>query len=193
MASGNDDINIFNLLQEEACSAVNYIASVINEYDKAEHNSKYFSDVLLVKNYEYNPHPTGELKKATWGRKGLYVFVVTQDFELNTKEVKEYCSIAGAGFWDTPLPQSLRAGDHFYQGSTISKSLHTRIKEHYSEKSDQSAICLNNPKRIIAKDKIELYIFPIRKEFEKYPFFIRMIEAELHEKFRARTGSKRTF
>ena len=187
------DTSIFDSLQKEADIAVEYIISVIDDYENIEHNSKYFSDVLLVDRYEYKRYPSGDIKKSTWGRKGIYVFVVNQDFQLTSKEVQDYCSIYGAGFLDTPLPQELHMGDHYYQGSTISKSLHTRIKEHYSVTCDQSSICLNNPKRILVKDRLVLYLFPVRREIEKYPFFIRMIENSLHERFRARTGSSRTF
>ena len=193
MTRTNKLIEAFNQLSREAQKAVDYIVNVISDYDNAVLSSEFFSNVLLIENYKYNPHPTGDLKSSTWGRKGVYVFIVSEDYILKPEEVAKYSAISGAGFWDAPLKQCLKKGDHFYQGSTIRKSLHTRLKEHYSDECDQAGIKLNNKNRIIMKDRVKVFVFPIRKELECYHFFIRLIESRLHEEYPAKSGSKKTF
>ena len=182
---------IYNLLEEEASKAVGYIISVINQMNNQIYDSEFFSDVIVLDDYEYEPNPKGQLRKSLWGRKGLYVFVLKNDVYLTYKEVSDYCSgTNGAGFykWEE---QHLVKGQHFYQGSTIN-SLLSRIREHYSENCNAAALKLNNSSRIIMKDKLRLFVFPLRRDFDKCSYFIRMIEDQLHNRVPAATGNKRT-
>ena len=66
------------------------------------------------------------------------------------------------------------------------------MKKHYSEHSDISALQLNNPHRVIVKDKLKVFVFPVIRKLDKESFFIRMVEDRLHERFPAITGSRRT-
>ena len=179
-------------LSAEANEAVDYIESVIQDYENAPHKSEHFSDVLLIEDYVYNPNPTGQLRKSLWGRRGVYVFVVKESFHLSYEEVSEYCSqCSGAGFPDWH-EKDIEEGQHFYQGSAASKSLHSRMKDHYSEHSNIAAIQLNNPHRVIVKDKLKVFVFPVIRKLDNESFFIRMVEDRLHERFPAITGNRRT-
>lgn len=177
-------------LQNEAKEAVNRIASIINDYEHEPHNNEYFKNVLLFEEADFPKNPTGELRKSVRGGRGLYVFVVKEDFSLTKEEVFNYnekCN--GAGFKKYGAA-NLHSGDHFYQGSTT-KSLQTRLRAHYSTKAAASAIQLNNPHRLVVKGKLKVFIFPMVAALEHRPFFIKMIEDELHERFPTITGSRR--
>ena len=178
-------------LENEAKQANDYIDCVLNDYDHTPHFSEHFNNVLQVNNYTYARWPQGDLYKATYGQQGIYVFIVNADFQLSGKEVNDYCEKCnGAGFY-VRGKKALLKGQRFYQGSTI-RSLHCRIREHYSEYSSNSALQLNNPNRIIVKDKLTLFLFPVVPSLKRYPFFIRMIESEMHYRHKALTGNKRT-
>lgn len=178
-------------LQNEASKAVDYIDEVIRDYDHSSHNNDIFKDILKIENYEYSSKPTGDLKKPTWGRRGVYVFVVKEDFYLSRQQVHDYCERChGAGF-RTRGEAYLKKGKHFYQGSATSNSFHTRLKDHYSSGTEISALQLCNPYRAIVKDKLDVFVFPMVAALDCRAFFIKMIESELHRRFEPITGSTR--
>lgn len=183
---------LMQMVQKEAQLAVDYIDAVLLDYDHTFHSCEHFSDVYMTANYVYTPNPKGDLRKATRGRHGVYVFVVNTDFVLSKQEVHDYCEkCQGAGI-NIRGERHLAKGQHFYQGSATGTSLHTRIKEHYSVHSQISALQLNNPNRIVVKDKLTLFIFPVVASLDYQSFFIRMIEEEIHNRHKAIAGSKRT-
>ena len=178
-------------LQKEASSAVDYIDFAIKDYDHVPNHNDIFKDVLRIEGYQYSSNPEGCLRESTWGRHGVYVFVVNEDFDLSGPQVSAYCDKChGAGFKSRGAV-SLRKGQHFYQGSVTSNSFHTRLKEHYSSGTDISALQLNNRYRSIVKDKLVVFVFPMVASLEHRPFFIKMIENDLHQRFPAITGSSR--
>lgn len=178
-------------LQKEASDAVDYIDSVIKDYDHVPHQNDIFKDVLKVENYSYSSEPVGNIKKSTWGRHGVYVFVVKEDFELLGPQVSDYCDRCHGASFKVRGAADLKKGQHFYQGSATSNSFHTRLKEHYSSGTDISALQLNNRYRAVVKDKLVVFLFPMVPSLEHRPFFIKMVEAELHRRFPAITGSSR--
>lgn len=178
-----------NILVDESAK---YMESVICNYASVPHESEVFSDVLLIRDYEVNPNPTGSIRRSLRGRRGLYVFIVTKEVTLSKKEVYAYCDgYNGAGFKDQFKQIHLFPGQHFYQGSVTSQSLLSRINTHYSDKSKPAGIHLGKPERKIMRDKLELYVFPVRDILKDQDVFIKMIEAALHERKPAATGSKR--
>lgn len=182
---------LLDALQRKASNAVNFIDSAIKDYDHAPTGNDVFKDVLRIENYHYSSNPKGCLKESTWGRHGVYVFVVNEDFDLSGPQVSDYCDKChGAGF-NTRGAVSLKKGQHFYQGSATSNSLHTRLKEHYSSGTDISALQLNNKYRSVVKDKLVVFLFPMVASLENRPFFIKMVEDDLHKRFPAVTGSSR--
>lgn len=191
---GEKDYSVRELLaalQREASCAVSFIDSTIKDYDHAPNGNDIFKDILRIENYNYSSNPEGCLRESTWGRHGVYVFVVNEDFDLSGPQVSEYCDKChGAGF-KVRGAAHLKKGQHFYQGSATSNSFHTRLKEHYSTGTDISALQLNNKHRIIVRDKLCVFVFPMVSSLEHRPFFIKMIEDELHHRFPSITGSSR--
>lgn len=192
----NRIIYLMKSLKKEINLATDYIESVIIDYNNRNQPNSYFSDVLLIEDYKHNSYPKGELRKALYGRHGLYVFVLNCDYDISWKEISEYSSSCkGAGFlnWNKI---HLEKGKVFYQGSTTNLSLLSRMGQHYSDRDASfSAMKLNHPKRIFMKDKLYVIVFPIKKELEtvlsNYDFLIKQIEAEMHKRIKAYTGSKR--
>ena len=181
---------LMGLIHSEVDLAVDYISTVIKDYENTKHVSEHFSDVLMIENYVHNPAPSGSLRKSLRGRPGVYVFIVKEAFQLSYKEVFDYSEKChGAGF---PKYQdmSFEVGQHYYQGSALD-SLLKRMGTHYSKKSHVSALQLNNIYRIKVKNKLKVFVFPVIEELKDEPFFIKMIEARLHKRFPAFTGSNR--
>lgn len=181
-----------SFLSVEAQEATAYINSFIHDYLHVPTSSEHFSDVMMFDSFEYEPHPKGAKRKATRGRRGIYVFTVKEAFHLTKDEVYRYCNECRGALIDKKGELDLAEGQHFYQGSVIRQSFQQRMKDHYSSGSQVSSLQLNHPSRIIIKDKLRLFIFPVIKELEEHPFFIRMIEKELHNNFRPVAGSTRT-
>ena len=65
------------------------------------------------------------------------------------------------------------------------------MREHYSDAKGCTGISLNHPNRIMMKDKLKVFLFPVIDELKEEPFFIGMIEAELHKRYPAVTGSRK--
>ena len=89
---------IMSLIRSEVTAAVNYIDCVINDYEGIDHQSEHFSDVLMLEDYEYDPNPTGPVRKSLRGRHGVYVFLMKNDLFLTYEQVRSYNDCKGAGF-----------------------------------------------------------------------------------------------
>ncbi len=181
---------VFGFINESVDNAVTYIDDYICGRTDAVSND-IFTDVCKIKGYTVNSHPCNPIRKSLRGRNGIYVFIVEIDKHLTYDEVKKFshrCNGAGFPYW---REIDLQRGNHFYQGSATSKSLCTRLNQHYSSSNEESSLRLNSSDRSIVKDNLSVYVFPIKKSFESESFFIRMIEKRLHIRFPALTGSSR--
>lgn len=182
--------DLYIALENEAQKAVDYIDEVINDYNGTAHENEYFRDVILFDDVDFPVEPRNGLRISTRGRRGIYVFIVKTDFSLTRQEVAQYNKCAGAGFSKKYGAKELKMGDHFYQGSACN-SLLVRFHQHYSIDCQASAMKLNNPNRLMVKDKLKLYIFPMVPGLEFRHFFIEMIEEILHKRFPPITGGTR--
>ena len=182
---------LIGILDVEAKKASNYISSVIHDDGYFPHVSEYFSDVVISDVVEFEEKLTSEYRKTLWGRHGIYVFVIKEDFTLTYKEVWDYCEKCKAAGFQEYHDYYLKKGQHFYQGSATSLSLYSRLNQHFSTSKTVSSMHLNHPSRVIVKDKLTVYVFPMRKVYKNYKLFSKMVEEKIHERYHPITGSTR--
>ena len=178
-------------LLQEAEDAVDYILSVIADYDHTNHYSEHFSDVTRFDSYVHESRPKGDKKASTYGRLGIYVFVAKDSFHLSGAQVQQYNKADTSARFGRVRDYDIPAGTHFYQGSASSNSLLVRFRHHF-EMTQVGGLKLNHPNRTIVKDHLYLYAFPVVKSLNEYPFFIKMIEKALHNRRRPMMGTTRT-
>lgn len=153
-------------------------------------SSEVFEDPILVTDFIDS---RSTRNNPLIGKKGIYVFMVTEYVELDRHQVFAWNDIKGAGFIND-LKTTIEIDDCLYLGSCVSKSLHSRIKEHFSEAGDFTALKLRSPQRNIMLDKVQVYIFRTKSNFSDQEIRIALpaIEKRLHELMVPRTGSSRT-
>ncbi len=151
-------------------------------------DSEVFENAIILSEPPTRPH-------ALVGRKGVYVFIVTKDITLSYDDVNKWNTITGASFFFTQTKE-IHAGDCLYLGSCISKSksLYSRLREHFSADGTFTALKLNNKKRSYFSKNIKVYAFPIKKEYSDWErkIIVPSIEKRMHEYLSPKTGSSRT-
>ena len=134
----------------------------------------------------------GEINKL-YGRWGVYVFVLKEDFGLTRDDVIAWANVKGAPIinWHD---YDLKKNECFYLGSAVksSCSLFTRIKDHFLDRN-KTALNLSNESRSIMKDKLKCIAFPIKKVYPKdqYDIILRRTEHKLHEELEPVCGIRR--
>ncbi len=125
------------------------------------------------------------------GKKGIYIFVIKEDINLTREQVWAWNSIRGAGFKHyTPI--DLHKGDCLYLGSCVELSLFVRIGQHFSSEGEATALKLGHLNRKVLADLVEVYAFPIKKEFLDYrKLILPAIEKRLHDSLTPKAGSNR--
>lgn len=128
-----------------------------------------------------------------YGRWGVYVFVMKEDFVLTREMVIDWAEVKGAPItnWHE---YKLAKNQCFYLGSAVANgdSLLTRIKDHFGDR-EKTALRLSNSSRIVMKDKLKCFAFPIKKIYPKdqYDIILRRTEKKLHEAFEPVCGIRR--
>lgn len=187
-------LQLISFIYEDIDRLSEYIHNTIVSESIYDNSNEFFSDIIKISNYDVNSNPSGDLRKSLRGRHGVYVFALNNNMIISTEETQKYNkNYSGAGFRYCK-DYNLKKGQHFYQGSATSQSLLSRINKHYSSYAQESSMKLNCDNRIFMKDKLVLYVFPIKKEFERiegHKNIIKIIEKKLHERFPAITGSNR--
>ena len=155
----NEVIQFSERLQQETESIINKING-----GEEEKTSDIFEDKIVFFSFPQQK----DLERALRGKKGVYLFRITEDCELTKEQVKAWNDERGSEF---PVLSgvrdiSLKKGDFLYIGSCYSESIYTRVQSHYSYK-DKSGLQLNRAGRQILKDKVALYAFPIKKSIIK--------------------------
>ncbi len=131
------------------------------------------------------------------GRKGLYIFLMTNTVHLTRKEVSNWNSRPSEAGLTSTLEQTLAEGDCLYLGSVYSKtgSLCVRLGKHFgpSQGCDPHGLALSYPTRNIVAGKVKVIVFPLKREFNQYaPRVLPGIEKVLHNRLRPKAGSSRT-
>ena len=125
------------------------------------------------------------------GKKGVYIFLITNPVFLDNNIVFKWNSVPGAGFKLYNQP-SLVVGDCLYVGS--SESLYGRMREHFSDNSGAASLKLSHPNRKIALDSVCVYSFALKREFAEYSsIIITQIEKRLHNSLQPKAGSSRVW
>lgn len=185
----NEVIQFSERLQQETESIINKING-----GEEEKTSDIFEDKIVFFSFPQQK----DLERALRGKKGVYLFRITEDCELTKEQVK-----AWNDEWGSEFPAlsgvrdiSLKKGDFLYIGSCYSESIYTRVQSHYSYK-DKSGLQLNREGRQILKDKVALYAFPIKKEYTKEEgmfakCILPIVEKMLDNRLKPKAGSTRT-
>lgn len=138
--------------------------------------------------------PNEERPDKLKGRRGLYVFTITQDISFDSEKVRAWNGLKQAGL-KSSLKQEFHKDDCLYLGSVWgdSGSIFCRLKEHYSDKKDAKGLALNHPSRRKIRDAVQVYAFPIKKLYtrEEYRIILPNIENMLHESLKPVAGMKR--
>ena len=185
----NEVIQFSERLQQETESIINKING-----GEEEKTSDIFEDKIVFFSFPQQK----DLERALRGKKGVYLFRITEDCELTKEQVKAWNNEWGSEF---PVLSgvrniSLKKGDFLYIGSCYSESIYTRVQSHYSYK-DKSGLQLNREGRQILKDKVALYAFPIKKEYTKVEglfanCILPNVEKLLDNWLKPKAGSTRT-
>lgn len=153
--------------------------SVINN---TEYTSDFFDILPTFTSLEKRP-------RKMWGKKGVYIFVITKQVSLNYNIVCKWNSVSGAGF-KSYNQQSLVVGDCLYVGS--SDSLYGRMREHFSADSGAASLKLSHPNRKLALESVCVYSFALKRDFVIYSsIIITQIEKRLHNSLQPKAGSSR--
>ena len=171
-------IQQFNRLTEEESNKI--IQSIENQ---CAWESELFDDPIVFGVEDGRP---ASLK----GRKGIYIFMVTDDIELSREQVSLWNRIPGAPIEWVEDKLALK-GTCLYLGSSTSNSLYVRLGDHFKGDGTKTSLNLNHPGREIFKDSVEIYAFPVKKTYkENLEWIVKAIEMLLHEKMSPLTGKK---
>lgn len=170
-------------------SELNYILSCVQ--GNTDIQSEFFSEpyVLFGKDFQYETGFT-ELK----GRFGIYIFYICENMSLSYDDVSNFNKInKGASFNGIWRPMNLEESTCFYVGSSVSKSLFSRLNEHFGKNSCTSSLHLNHPNRGNLNDKLKIYVFPVKFScYDNTDIILRKIEQKLHNNLNPTNGSSRT-
>ena len=130
--------------------------------------------------------------KTLRGRYGIYVFLVENAISLSYEQVFSWNeALAGAKFKEYKNLQ-INEGDCLYVGSCVSKSLYSRVKEHFSDGGSFQALKLEHPNRKNLFDVICI-AFPIKCDYSEHHrrILLPALEKRLHELLLPLCGSNR--
>ena len=174
-----------NVIAKINCEA-NRIAAYIEQ--GSDWNGSYIYDAPVI----VDSLSLGEINKL-YGRWGVYVFVMKEDFVLTRDNVIKWANVKGAPInnWHD---YELYENQCFYVGSAVKPecSLYTRTKDHFLDR-EKTALRLSNDSRSIMKDKLKCLAFPIKKTYPKdqYDILLRRTEKKLHEVLKPVCGIRR--
>ena len=178
------DTNTMKELLQKLSEKFDEEADKIKEF--VTNNANYSSDF-----FDILPTFTslGTRPRKMWGKKGVYIFLITKPVSLDYKIVSKWNEVTGAGFKSYHQP-SLAVGDCLYVGS--SDSLYGRMTEHFSPDSGAASLKLSHPNRKFALDSVCVYSFALKRDFIDYSsMIITQIEKRLHNSLKPKAGSSR--
>lgn len=175
--------SIKDIIETESLKVVDFIKNPSTTYAKG-----LFDEVKKCKTID-------ELEKLDlYGRRGVYVFVISSDIELHDK----FNWTRGGSALNKPTKRKLKKNDILYVGK--SKSVKARIREHLTGfESSTGSLKLNTEYRKSLLDVVEIYLFlldPIYKSTDKKKniaenIILGSVEDILHYKLEPKVGSSR--
>ena len=123
------------------------------------------------------------------GEHGIYIIYMNEDLLLNYKLVYNFNENGTGGKFKEYREYNLKKGDCIYLGTCISKSLFSRLHQHFENSNCYGSLQLGNEFRKILKDKIKIFAFPIKSSCNE--ILLKNIEKRLHEILNPTNGSKR--
>ena len=156
-------------------------------------NDDFFSNVFISHGKDYIE---GISFKDGWGKHGIYIIFIDKNVCLDYNAVYNFNeSPNSTGGKICPNHYEaiyLKEGDCLYLGSATKESLYSRLNQHFRESTCYSSLHLNDENRIILKDKIKIFAFPVKNEKVKHTtMLLKSIEKELHEIYRPKAGGNR--
>lgn len=152
-------------------------------------SSNFFNEKYILYGKDYGDNNGF---RELWGKKGIYMFFLDENVDLDYTSVKNFNDCASGGKFKEYKPISLLKGDCLYVGSSTSESLYTRINQHFKKSSCYSSLHLQEEKRKILKDKVKIIVFPVKNKTIKHlELLLKCIEKELHKKYQPKSGSNR--
>ena len=180
---GSNVLELLRVLDDKLEEISRHVVSNIKE--STEFQDEMFEDPCVFSNIDDRP-------RKLWGKKGIYVFEITQDVPLTREQVRrwsEFCKGAGFNDW---FQGDLKAGDILYVGSCINESLYVRVRQHFLNETTATSLQLGNPARRMLYNSVRVYAYPIKKGYEAYyRYIIPQIEKKLHESLKPKAGSSR--
>lgn len=179
--SGFEEIlDMLNKMLDEISQHI--VSNIINSTD--------FRDELFEKTFNNNGINDRSMKLK--GRKGIYVFEITQDVPLTREDVRtwgERCKGAGFNDW---FQGDLKKGDILYVGSCICESLYVRIRQHFLADTTATSLRLGHADRKVAYNSVKVYAYPVKKGYDEYyRYIIPQVEKKLHMALKPKAGSSR--
>lgn len=178
-------------LNKEICELVQneieYIKNYVDNKDNVESQMFYKGYTFYGKDYE-------EKKgyKQVRGLYGIYVIYMDEDLFLNNKVIFDFNENAIGGKFKEYKSYDLKKDTCIYLGSCTSKSLFSRLNQHFKDSECYGSLHLGNKKREILKDKIKIVAFPVKHSgLECNDILLKKIEEELHKSLKPTNGSSR--
>lgn len=179
----SDVMDVLQVLDEKLEEICRHIVSNIR--NSTEFEDEMFENPYGFCNIEDRP-------RKLEGKKGIYIFEITQDVPLTREQVRswnERCKGAGFNDW---FQGDLKKGDILYVGSCISESLYVRVRQHFLDKTTATSLQLGHPARMMAYNSVRVYLYPIKKGYENYyRYIIPQVEKKLHNMLKPKAGSSR--
>ncbi len=174
----NNEINKF--VENE----IEYIQNCINNIHEVESEIFLKEYIFYGKDYQNN-----KSYNQVRGEHGIYIIYMNEDLLLNYKLVYNFNENGTGGKFKEYREYNLKKGDCIYLGTCISKSLFSRLHQHFENSNCYGSLQLGNEFRKILKDKIKIFAFPIKSSCNE--ILLKNIEKRLHEILNPTNGSKR--
>ena len=133
-----------------------------------------------------------ERPKSLKGYHGVYVFIMTEDVYMITDQFWAWNAVAGAPF-EYCKNRNLQKGECLYVGSCSSKSIYSRMGEHFKADVSTTSLNINHPNRNLLKNSVKIIAFPLKKKYDGYStrLIVTSLEERLHSELKPLTGKSK--
>jgi hypothetical protein len=132
-----------------------------------------------------------ERPKSLIGYRGVYIFIMTEDVSMTTEQCWGWNNVAGAPF-EYCKNRDLLKGQCLYVGSCSSKSIYSRMGEHFKSDGSTTSLNINHPNRELLKNSVKIIAFPLKRKYDLYSrLIVTSIEKILSDALGQIVGKKR--
>ncbi len=132
-----------------------------------------------------------ERPRSLIGYRGVYIFIMTEDVSMTIEQCWGWNNVAGAPF-EYCKNRDLLKGKCLYVGSCSSKSIYSRMGEHFKSDGSITSLNINHPNRELLKNSVKIIAFPLKREFDNYSrLVVTSLEERLHDALKPITGKRR--